>query len=112
MNTFLKGDDSFPSRDWSMLSTALGALESIIHPQNTPIFDLLSQNDEVDYLDLLEETGLNARQFKRRMQRLINFKLVHEFKGVSQVTYSLEEAYYERVCQKSLNLAQNILTTY
>ena len=81
MNAFTKGDDSFPPRDWSKLPKALSTLESVIHPQNKPIFDLLLQEEEVEYAVLLEKTELNPRQLKRRMDNLLKHQLVHKFEG-------------------------------
>ena len=106
MNTFMKGDHVYPPRDWSMLSDALATLESIIHPQNKPIFDLLLEG-EVSHNDLLQQTGLNPRQFKRRINNLLKHRLICEFNGIPQVSYALEKESFEQICQNSLSLVQS-----
>lgn len=103
----MKGDHEFPPRDWSMLSDALATLESIIHPQNKPIFDSLLSEGEVSHDDLLLQTGLNPRQFKRRINNLLKYRLIHEFNGIPQSSYALEEESFEQICQNSMSLVQS-----
>ncbi len=110
MNTFMKGDDAFPSRDWSMLPNALATLESIIHPQNKIIFDLLLTEGEVEHHELLQKTGLNPRQFKRRIDRLLKYDLIHKFSGISQTFYAIKDSRMDMIYKNSITIIHNTLS--
>ena len=110
MHTLLKGNEEFPTRDWSRLPNALATLESIIHPQNKPILDFLIQHEEVEQEDLLEETGLNPRQLKRRMDSLQRNNIIGQYDSISQPVYFIQEGYLNLVRKSSGKMLQSEMT--